>query len=355
MSSPSHQIMRLGFGFAVSQALRVIIELGVADLLAAGEQSVDELATATHSDADALYRVMRFLSPEGVFRELQPRHFELTEVGAVLRSDRPGPREFVRMINSEAYLAFEQLLHSVRTGKPAFDKVFGSPRFDWLSEHPEQAALFQRAMVALSQGGNEAVADAYDFRPFSRIVDVGGGHGQLLSAILARNPHLSGVLFDLPSGVATAHQGAGGDLPRTEFVAGDFFESVPSGDVYVIKKVVHDWEDGRAAVILRNCREAMLPNGKVLVAETLVPPGDTPNEIKAIDVVMLAVTGGLERTEAQYASLFDAAGLRLERVIQTRGPISILEASNCSPRSRLPSSTDQPAAPSKPTTSSPPR
>jgi SAM-dependent methyltransferase len=327
MHNASQQIVRLGFGFAVSQALRVIIELGIPDLLAVSEQSVDELATATQSDADALYRVMRLLAPEGVFREVLPRHFELTEVGAVLRSDRPGPGDYVRMINSEAYLAFEQLLHSVRTGKPAFDKVFGSPRFDWLSEHPEQAALFQRAMVALSLGSNEAVADAYDFTPFARVVDVGGGHGQLLSAILARNPHVNGVLFDLPSGVAAAQQGAGGDLPRTEFVAGNFFESVPGGDIYVIKKVVHDWNDEHAAVILRNCRKAMQPNGKVLLAETLVPPGDEPDGIKNIDVVMLVVTGGLERTEAQCASLFGAAGLRLERVIQTRGPISILEGS----------------------------
>ena len=158
----------------------------------------------------------------------------------------------------------------------------------------------------------------------SRVIDVGGGHGQLLSAILARNPHLSGVLFDLPSGVTAAQQGAGGDLPRTEFVAGDFFESLPVADIYILKKVVHDWNDERAAVILRNCRKAMQPNGKVLVAETLVPPGDEPSQIKGIDVVMLAITGGLERTEAQYASLFDTAGLRLERVIQTRGPISIL-------------------------------
>lgn len=327
MLSPSQQIMRLGFGFAVSQALRVVIELGLPDHLAARERSVDELAAATQSDADALYRVMRLLAPEGIFREVTPRHFALTEIGAALRSDRPGPRDFVDMINAEPYLAFEQLLYSVRTGKPAFEKVFGSSRFNWLSEHPEQAALFQRAMVALSQGSNEAVADAYDFKPFTRIVDVGGGHGQLLSEILARTPHLSGVLFDLPSGVAAAHKRAGENLSRTEFIAGNFFESVPGGDVYVIKKVIHDWDDERAAAILRNCRKAMLPNGKVLVAETLVPPGDEPDQIKGIDVVMLAITGGLERTEAQYASLFDRAGLRLERVIQTRGPISILEAS----------------------------
>ncbi|WP_105384649.1 methyltransferase [Neorhizobium alkalisoli] len=327
MPMPSQQIMRLGLGFAVSQAMRVVIELRVPDLLTAGERAVDDLAAATRTNADALYRVMRLLAAEGVFREVSPRHFELTELGAALRSDRPGPGDFVRMINSEAYLAFEQLLYSVRTGKPAFDKLFGSPRFDWLSKHPEQADLFQRAMVALSQGSNEAVAEAYDFSPFTRVVDVGGGHGQLLSAILSRNPHLSGVLFDLPSGVAAARQGAGGDLPRTEFIAGDFFESVPRGDVYVIKKVVHDWDDERAAAILRNCRRAMQPDGKVLVAETLVPPGDEPNQIKGIDVVMLAITGGLERTEEHYASLFAAAGLRLEQVIQTQGPISILEAS----------------------------
>jgi SAM-dependent methyltransferase len=319
--------MRLGFGFVVSQALRVIIELGIPDLLAAGKQSVVELAIATRSDAGALYRVMRLLAADGVFREVLPRQFELTDIGSVLRSDRPGPRDFILMTNSEPYLAFEQLLHSVRTGKPAFDKVFGSARFDWLSEHPEQAALFQRAMVALSQGSNEAVAEAYDFTPFTRVVDVGGGHGQLLSAILARNPHLTGVLFDLPSGVSAARQGAGGHLPRTEFVAGDFFESVPHGDVYAIKKVIHDWNDERAAAILRNCRKAMLPNGRVLVAETLVPPGDEPSQIKQIDVVMLAVTGGLERTKAQYASLFDTAGLKLERVISTQGPIAIIEAS----------------------------
>ena len=327
MPSPSQQIMRLGLGFAVSQALRVVIELGIAELMAGGKQSVDELAAATGSDADALYRVMRLLAPEGVFREIRPRHFELTDIGSLLRSDRPGPRDFIHMMNTEAYLAFAQLGHSVRTGEPAFDKVFGSPRFDWLSQHPEEAALFQRAMVALSQGSNEAVAEAYDFSPFKRVVDVGGGHGQLLSQILARNPHLNGVLFDLPSGVASARKGAGGALPRTEFVAGDFFEGVPAADVYVIKKVIHDWNDERAEAILINCRKAMLPGGKVLLAETLVPPGDEPDQIKSIDVVMLAVTGGLERTEAQYARLFDAAGLRLDRVIETRGPISIIEAS----------------------------
>jgi len=328
MSPPSQQILRLGFGFAVSQALRVVAELEIADLLADGERTADELSRATDTDADGLYRVLRLLASEGVFREVSPRRFAQTELSATLRSDLPSsPRDFVRMINSEPFRAFADLLHSVKTGRPAFDHVFGSPRFEWLASHPEQAALFQRAMIALGQGNNEAVADAYDFSACRRVVDVGGGHGQLLSAILARNPHLSGVLFDLPAGIAAARAGVGGALPRGELVAGDFFESVPAGaDTYILKKVIHDWGDERAAAILRNCRSAMLPTGKVLVAETIIPPGNEPHPIKVLDVTMLAVTSGRERTEDQFADLFSLAGLHLERVIATAAPISILEA-----------------------------
>jgi SAM-dependent methyltransferase len=328
MATPAQHIVRLAFGFAVSQALRVVADLEIADRLAAGERSVDDLAAETYSHADALYRVMRLLAAEGVFRETDARRFGLTEIGEALRSDgRASPRDLIRMLNQEPYLAFAQLGHSVRTGLPAFGEVFGKPRFDWLADHPDEAALFQRAMIALNQGSNEAIAEAYDFGPFSRVVDVGGGHGQLLSAILTRHPHVSGVLFDLPSGVQMARSGAGGSLPRTEFVAGSFFESVPQGaDVYVLKKVIHDWNDKQAAVILRNCRDAMTPHGRVLIAETIIPAGNEPNPIKLIDVNMLVVTGGLERTQAEYASLLAAAGLRLERVIRTSQPISVLEA-----------------------------
>jgi hypothetical protein len=230
------------------------------------------------------------------------------------------------MLNSEVYEAFEQLSYSVQTGKPAFDKVFGSPRFEWLGAHPEQAALFQRAMIAASQGSSEAVADAYDFSASRCVVDVGGGHGQLLSAILARNTHLTGILFDLPSGIAAARTGAGGPLPRGELVAGNFFESVPAADTYILKRVIHDWDDERAAAILRNCRRAMAATGRVLIAETIIPAGNEPGPVKVMDVAMLVVPGGLERTEGQYAELLSVAGLRLERVIATRLAMSILEA-----------------------------
>ena len=328
MATPAQHIIRLAFGFAVSQALRVVADLKIADRLAADERSVDDLAMETCSHADALYRVMRLLAAEGVFRETDTRRFVLTEIGEALRSNRrSSPCDLVRMLNQEPYLAFAQLGHSVRTGLPAFDEVYRKPRFDWLADHPDEATLFQRAMIALNQGSNEAIAEAYDFGPFSRVVDVGGGYGQLLSAILTRHPHLSGVLFDLPSGVQMARSGAVGSLPRTEFVAGSFFETVPQGaDVYMLKKVIHDWNDKQAAVILRNCRDAMTPHGKVLIAETIIPAGNEPNPIKLIDANMLVVTGGKERTQAEYAVLFAAAGLRLERVISTSQPISVLEA-----------------------------
>ena len=329
MLSSSQQLIRLGFGFMVSQALNVAADLNIADRLAAGARSVDDLAVETGCHADALYRIMRVLAAEGIFRETVDRRFELTELGSALRSDEPSsPRDIIRMMNREPYLAFSELGHSAQTSLPAFDTVFGRPRFEWLADHPDEAALFQQAMIALSQGANEAVAEAYDFGPFARVVDVGGGHGQLLSEILKRQPHLSGVLFDLPAGVQTARGRAGNFPPHTDFVAGSFFESVPAGaDAYILKKVIHDWNDEQAARILRNCRDAMKPHGRILVAETIIPPGNEPTTIKLIDAAMLVVTGGIERTEAEYAALFAAAGLRLERVISTRQPISILEAS----------------------------
>jgi SAM-dependent methyltransferase len=328
MFNASQQLARLGLGFIVSQALRVAADLNIADRLAAGEQSVDDLARETDCHADALYRIMRVLAAEGVFRETRLRRFELTELGSALRSDDPScPRDFIRMMNREPYLAFSQLGHSAQTGLPAFDNVFGKPRFDWLADHAEEATLFQRAMISMGQGDNVAVAETFDFRPFERIVDVGGGHGQLLSEILMRSPRLSGVLFDLPAGIEMARARAGNFPPNTEFVAGSFFDSVPAGaDAYILKRVIHDWNDERAVQILRNCRDEMKPHGRVLVAETIIPPGNDPATIKLLDANMLAVTGGVERTEAQYAALFATSGLRLERVIATGRPISILEA-----------------------------
>jgi 2-polyprenyl-3-methyl-5-hydroxy-6-metoxy-1,4-benzoquinol methylase len=228
------------------------------------------------------------------------------------------------MMNREPYIAFSKLDHSVTTGRPAFDEVFGKARFDWLADHPAEAALFQRAMIAFSQGDNEAVAEAYDFRPYSRIIDVGGGHGQLLSHILERHQHLSGVLFDRASGVEAAKAHSKSASGRIEFLSGDFFDSVPSGaDVYILKRIIHDWNNEQAVKILTKCREAMAPGGRVLIAENIIRAGDAPDPMKFIDAIMLVVTGGAERTEKEYVALLAEAGLRLHRVHATSATLSL--------------------------------
>jgi len=313
----------------LSQALKTAADLGLADLLAEGERTVDELAKASGVNADALYRVLRLLESEGVFRETVPRRFAQTELSDTLRSARTGgPRDYIRMINSEAYQAFAELSHSVKTGQTAFERMFGEHRFDWLDARPEKAALFQRAMMSLSQGAEEAAAKAFDFTRFRCVADIGGGHGALLSAVLARNSHLSGILFDRTTTIDAAKTGLGGPLPRTRFIAGDFFEAAPRGaDVYMLKRILHDWDDERAARILQNCRNVLPDEGRTLVVERITTAGDAPDLNKQLDIVMLAITGGVERTEEEYARLFRRGGLKLERAIPSEAGIHVLEAS----------------------------
>lgn len=321
-------LLRIGLGFAAAQSLSVAADLGIADLLAPGPQTVEALAAATGTDPGALRRLMRLLAAEGIFAEEASGSFAQTPLSDALRADASGsPRDFLRMIGREPFLAWGPLLDAVRTGRPSFELVFGAPRFDWLAQNPEAAALFQAAMVALSRDVIDPIAAAYEFGDLGVVVDVGGGHGSLLSAVLARHPGVKGILFDLPEGIAAAEAGLGGPLPRCELVAGDFFESVPEGaDVYLMKKVLHDWSDDDAARILVNCRRAMAHGGRVLVAETLVPPGNAPDPIKVMDVNMLVVTGGRERTADEFAALFARADLVAGRILPAGSRISIIEA-----------------------------
>jgi hypothetical protein len=324
-SDPQARLLELSTGYIVTKALAAAAQLGVADRLADGPRSSDELAADLDVNPRALYRVLRCLGAAGVLTEPELGSFALTEVGACLRSDVPGSMQAWAIMNSEGmFAAFTEMLHSVETEEPAFERVFGSPLFDFLGDNPEQGAVFARAMGDFNRAATLAAAQTYDWTGLTRIVDVGGGTGTLLASVLDRYPEASGVLFDLPE-VAEAARAELGD--SCNVVAGDFFESVPGGgDAYVLSWILHDWDDERALRILRNCRAACVEGSRLVVVETILPTGDAPHFGKVLDVAMLVLTGGRERTEAEYCRLFETAGYRLTRVLPTPSPMSVVEA-----------------------------
>ena len=324
-------LRRLIVGYRLSQALHVAARLGVADLLKNGPMSVDELARAVGAHPESLYRLMRLLASEGVFAESAPRRFSLTPRAGLLRSDVPGSLR-VRAIYDcdEAYWqAWGNLMHSVATGEPAFDRTHGVPFFEYMKTHAAVAANFNTVMTDQNAAAAQAVVEAYDFSGLGTLVDVGGGHGSLLAAILAANPLLRGILHDQPHVVATARPTleAAGVADRCDIIGGDFFKRVPAGgDAYLLKHILHNWDEPRCAAILRNARDAMPADGRLLVVETLIPPNNEPSYGKYLDLGMLVLLPGRERTEAEYEELLEATGFTLSRVIETRSELSILEA-----------------------------
>ena len=319
-------------GCWISQALYVAAKLNIADLLQAGPKSCTELAEATQMHAGALYRVLRALASVSVFVEDEAGCFRLTPLADLLRTDAPGSlRAFAMMLGApEHWRAWEGVLHSVRTGQPAFDHVFGIPLFEYFPTHPEAARIFDDAMTSRSGQENTAIIAAYDFTAAHTVVDVGGGQGTLLASTLELYPHVRGILFDLPHVIASARirmEGTG-QAARWEWVAGDFFTAVPAGgDCYLLKKVIHDWDDERAQCILTNCRTAIADTGRLLLIEPLIPPGNETSFNKLLDLLMLVWNaGGRERTEREHQALLAAAGFHLSRVIPTRGGVSIIEA-----------------------------
>ena len=325
------RLQQLVWGKATTQCLFVAAKLGIADLLADGPQTVDELAAETETSAEALYRVLRLLASLDVFVELEPRQFALTPMAELLQADAPCSfRDYAIVHGSEWYnRAWAHLLYSVEKNEPAFDLACGLSLFDFMELNPDAATDFNNSMTALSRFEAAGVCAAYDFSDCKKVVDVGGGHGRLLTEVLAANPALDGILYDRPNVVDAARA----ELESSEFgvrcrvAGGDFFAGVPTGgDVYLLKHIIHDWDDERSAVILRNCRDAMTVGGRVLVIEGVMPPGNEPSNSKLWDVVMLALTsGGRERTEEEYAALFAQAGLSLSRVVPTHAVVSIVE------------------------------
>ena len=331
-STPPHSaaLLQMITGYWVSQAIYVAAKLGIADLLAEGPRSAEELAAATETHADALYRVLRALASVGIFSEVSPSRFALTSLADLLRSGAPNSlRAFAIVCGEELYRVWAEALSSVRTGESAFERVLGVNAFGYFAQNPTFGEVFNEAMVGFTSQIAQAITTAYDFSPFGTVADIGGGHGALLAAILRSTPVAQGILFDLPHVVAGAEPflSAAGVADRCTRVGGDFFAEIPSGaDAYVLAQILHDWDDERSAAILRQVRQAMSDRARLLVVELNVPEGDEPAFGKWMDLNMLVLLNGRERTAAQYAQLFQAAGLKLVRAIPTSTGQSIVEA-----------------------------
>jgi hypothetical protein len=318
-------------GAWLAQALAVVAKLGVADLLSAGPQAPAEIAAATATQPAAMYRVMRALAGAGVFVEDDSGRFGLTSLAGPLRSDAADSMRSYAVMTGERWVwqSFGALEHSLRTGAPAFDHVFGAPLFDYYAAHPDAARVSADGLKSVGRGQDDAVIAAYHFSGAGTVVDVGGGQGGLLAAILARYPKTRGVLFDLPHVAAMAGQifEAAGLSARCRAEGGDFFSEVPeSGDIYLLRKVIHDWDDERARAILRTCRSAMSEGSRLLLLEMVVPGGNTAAYAKLLDLLMLVYAGGRERTEAEYRDLLTSAGFSVSRILPTASAVSIIEA-----------------------------
>jgi hypothetical protein len=328
----SAELLRLVSGFHVAQAIHAAVELGVPDLLADGERTSDDLAEASGADPATLYRLLRALASLGVLHEAEGRHFSLTPLGQPLRSDVPGSvRGWARLVGREyVWRSWGNLANAVRNGENSFRALYGADVFEWRAEHPEESAIFDEAMRSLTAPQAEAVLAAYDFSRFGIIVDVGGGNGTLLASLLAAHPAVRGILFD-QAHVVTGGESvlqAAGVADRCEIVAGSFFEDVPEGgDAYVLKSIIHDWEDEEAIAILRACRAAMGPEAVVLLIERhLGGPNENP-AAKLSDLNMLVMPGGRERSDEEYAALFEQAGMRSASTTVAATGHAVIEAS----------------------------
>ncbi len=327
---PDAVLMQMLSGALLQQGICVAAKLGIADLLAVQPQTVAELANTTKTHAASLYRVLRALAGAGIFAETAEHTFELTPLAAVLRSDVPNSiRNFAIMMGENwLWRNYGELMHSVTTGDPAQNYVHGIGSFEFFTQNAAAGAVFNRAMTSLSQAVVPAIVASYDFSVARKLVDIAGGHGMLLAEILKANPHMQGILFDLPSVI----EGAGallekeGVRSRVELASGDFFKAVPTGaDVYVMKHIIHDWDDERSISILKSIGAAMNQGGKVLIIEMVVPEGNEPSPAKAMDLQMLIMESGKERTKEEYRRLLEAAGFRLTRIVPTKSPYSVIE------------------------------
>jgi O-methyltransferase domain/Dimerisation domain len=328
---PHVQLIQMATGCWISRLIYTAAHFRLADHLADGARSADELSGPTGTDARTLHRFMRTLASFGVLTEHDGGRFALTPLGDALKSDAPGAAldTILTMAGQWMWRAWEHFPHSVETGQTAMEKVFGMPVFDYLAQHLDEAARFSNAMVGIHGAEPQAVAEAYDFSKFGVIVDVGGATGNMLAHVLTRYPHPRGVLFDRPHVVtdAPALLRTWNVEDRVTIERGNFFERVPAGgDAYILSHIIHDWNEDQCLTILGNCRAAMTPTSKLLIVEFVLPEGDAPHFGKLADMVMLAIPGGEERTAEEYRTLLGRGGFRMTRVVPTASDVSVVEA-----------------------------
>jgi len=328
---PHAQLIQMATAYWISRVVYAAAKLELADRLSDGPKSAAELAPATGMHAPSLHRLMRTLAGLGVLADAGSGRFALTPLGAALKKGAPGSAHatVLTLGGHLMWRGYEQVMYSLETGLPGFDKAFGVPVFDYLAAHPDEASLFSETMVGFHGDEPPAVAAAYDFSRFGTVVDVGGATGNMLAAILARHSGPRGVLFDLPHVVRDAPEllRARGLAGRVSIEAGSFFEGVPDGgDAYVLSHIIHDWSESQCLTILGHCRKAMGPGGRLLLVEMVLPDGDAFHPGKLLDMTMLVMPGGQERTASEYGELLRKAGFRLERVVPTASAASVVDA-----------------------------
>ena len=330
--STAAQLMHMGEGLVLHQALYAAAKLGIADLLASGPRSSIELASDLQVNEEALFRLLRFLAGQGVFEQSATRVFGQSELSHYLRSDVPGSLRGLFVFKGSSYYfpPFQEIIYSVQTGRPGRERVCGMEGFEYLRQNPELACTFDDAMTSVSSLMAPAIATAYDFGAWGSLMDVGGGNGILLSEILKGHPKLRGVLADQPHVLDRARERGflGGALAaRASFVDCDFFREVPPGcRAYLMKSVIHDWDDERSTQILRNCRRAIEEHGVLLLVEYVLPDNNSPSTGRTTDLMMLVLTGGKERTVVEYQQLLANGGFRITEVFPTAAEIAIIEA-----------------------------
>jgi hypothetical protein len=328
----SMRLLQMASGVVIQQSLYAVATLGVADLLDGRPRATSELAGQLNVNESALLRIMRLLATQGVFEEAAPGVFTNTDLSNLLRAGVPGSvRSLLIFRGSEFFFApFGEILYSIETGQPAREKLYGKNAFEYLKENPETARIFDDAMTNMSELTGPAVASAYDFGAWGSLMDVGGGNGMLLGSILRAYPGLRGILADLPHVLERARQSGflSGELEgRSELQPCDFFSEVPSGcRAYLMKSVIHDWDDDRAHKILVNCRRAVPDNGVLLLVEFALPEGNSPSPGRVIDILMMVLTGGRERSIQEYREMLAGARFHLNQVIPVQGDFSIIES-----------------------------